>query len=290
MKAALAAVATLAFWAGAIHAQDTATGDRTFDVASIKPNTSGTVGFSVQGLRNGRAILTNVTVRALLYRAFDITADTPILGLPSWVDTEHYDIEVRTGATPSAAEQRDMWRALLADRLRLRTHDETRDQPIFALVLARPEKGPGPGLTPATLSCPDRLQPPDVVAFMRKGPKLPPASTPPAPEAVGRSAMLTPELIAERLKTCGTYGGHNTMLAASLTMAALAQHLTGEAERLVIDRTGLEGAYTVRMVAPADDSASLFTILQEQLGLKLDSTRAAARVLAIDHIERPTGN
>src|SRR3954470_6191260 len=98
-----------------------------FDVASIKPNTSGAIGFSVQGLRDGRATLTNVTVRALLYRAFDITADTPIVGLPSWVDTEHYDVDVRTGAKPSAAEQRDMWRALLADRLRLRTHDETRD-------------------------------------------------------------------------------------------------------------------------------------------------------------------
>src|SRR3954470_5068601 len=223
-----------------------------FDVASIKPNTSGTIGFSVQGLRDGRATLTNVTVRALLYRAFDITADTPIVGLPSWVDTEHYDVDVRTGAKPSAAEQRDMWRALLADRLRLRTHDETREQPIYALVLARPEKGPGPGLTPATLSCPDRLPPPDVVAFMRKGPKLLPAS-PPAPDATARSPMLTPEFIAERLKTCGTYGGHNTMLAASMTMAALAQYLTGEAERPVVDRTGLEGAYAVRMVASADD-------------------------------------
>jgi len=102
--------------------------------------------------------------------------------------------------------------------------------------------------------------------------------------------MLTPEFIAERLKTCGTYGGHNTMLAASMTMAALAQYLTGEAERPVVDRTGLEGAYAVRMVASADDSASLFTILQEQLGLKLESERAPAPVLAIDHIERPSEN
>src|SRR4051812_1941914 len=231
-----------------------------FDVVSIKPNTSGTTGFRVQSLRDGRAILTNVTVRALLYRAFDITADTPIVGLPAWVDTEHYDVEVRTGAKPSAAEQRDMWRALLADRLKLATHDDTREQPIYNLVLARPDKGPGPGLTPSTLSCPQNQTPPDVVAFMRNGAKLL-AGLPPPPNAAGRSGALTPEFIAERLKTCGTYGGHNTMLAASLTMAAFAQYLTGEAERLVVDRTGLEGAYTVRMVAAADDNASLFTIL-----------------------------
>jgi uncharacterized protein (TIGR03435 family) len=123
---------------------------------------------------------------------------------------------------------------------------------------------------------------------MRNGPKLL-AGLPP-PNAAARSPILSPEFVDERLKICGTYSGTNTIVSASMTMTALAQQLTGPAERPVVDKTGLEGAFTVRMVSSPDDSASLFTVLQEQLGLKLESGRAPARVLVIDHIERPSEN
>ena len=72
-------------------------------------------------------------------------------------------------------------------------------------------------------------------------------------------------------------------------MPGLANLLTARAERPVVDKTGLTGAYTVRMVAP-DDNASLFTLLQEQLGLKLEAARAPGQTLVIDRIERPTDN
>ncbi len=260
-----------------------------FDVVSIKPNASGTIGFRIQDLRNGRAAMTNVTVRSLLFRAFDISADTPIDGLPAWVDAEHYDVEVRTSGMPSTAEQREMWRTLLVDRLKLATHDDTREQSIYSMVVARPDKGPGPGLMPATVSCPERELPPDAVVFARNAERVF-AAAPPSPKAAERSAALTPEFIAQRLTTCGNYTGNGTILSASMTMAALAKYLTERTERLVVDKTGLQGAFAVRMVAAPDDNGSLFTTIQEQLGLKLESARARARVLVIDHIEKPTEN
>ena len=73
-------------------------------------------------------------------------------------------------------------------------------------------------------------------------------------------------------------------------MPGLANLLTARAERPVVDKTGLTGAYTVRMVAAPDDNASLFTLLQEQLGLKLEAARAPGQTLVIDRIERPTDN
>jgi uncharacterized protein (TIGR03435 family) len=260
-----------------------------FEVASIKRNVSGRIGFTVQPLRAGRASLTNVTVRMLLFHAFEITADTPIDGLPSWADTERHDVEARTTTNPSVTEQREMWRALLVDRLHLRSHPDTRSQEIYNLVLARPDKGTGPGLAPSTLSCPERAQPPEAVALSRNSAKLL-AGLPPRPTGQGQASWLTAEFVAERLNACGTFTTTNTILSGSMSMGGLAQHLTGLVDRMVVDETGLMGVFSIRMVAWPGDVASLFTVLQEQLGLKLDSARAPVDVLVIDQIERPTEN
>jgi uncharacterized protein (TIGR03435 family) len=262
-----------------------------FDVASIKRNTSGSIGFSVDVFKHGQARMLNVSARALLYRSYDITADTPVLGLPNWADSERYDIVVKSDAMPTPAEQRQMWRSLLVERFEFRAPDESRARPIYRLVLARPEKGAGPGLAPSMLTCADRTRTdmPDVVAFLRQGPKS--LSTPqPVGADNNRGTLLTSEFVAERLKTCGQYSEPGSLISGSMTLAALAQYLTPQAGRLVVDETGLPGAYSVRMISAPGDGGSLFTVLQEQLGLKLEPARAAARVLVIDHIDRPSEN
>jgi uncharacterized protein (TIGR03435 family) len=261
-----------------------------FDVVSIKRNTSNAFAFNVSITRS-QAVFRNVTLRALLYRAYDINADTPIVGLPSWVDREHYDITARSAASPSVSEQRPMWRAVLADRVKLIAHMETREQALFNLVIARADGTLGPGLTPSTLSCPETLATPaDIVAVVRRGPALV-AAMPRTAASDAKNTPQTPEIAAERLKNCGPSSEGNSLVSGSMTMGALAQYLTGRVERNVVDKTALAGSYAIRMVAENNENGgSMFTALREQLGLKLEPVRAQAQVLVIDHIERPTEN
>src|SRR6185436_13919841 len=109
-----------------------------YDVTSVKPNTSGT--FLVM-LRNppGRFSATNITFRMLLRSAYNLP-DFRMIGGPSWMETDRFDVEATAGQTSgpgNAAESRLMQQALLADRFNLRAHMETRDQPIYLLTIVR---------------------------------------------------------------------------------------------------------------------------------------------------------
>jgi uncharacterized protein (TIGR03435 family) len=250
------------------QAKDAAMHLPAFEVASIKPSKAGSGG-SHSSFDDVRLTATNISVKTLIqYDAYGIPGPQ-ILGGPNWVGSDRFDIEAKVDDVVVAEmakldrEQRNqmerqMVQQLLADRFKLAVHFETKELPVYALVVA---KG---------------------------GPKL---------------AVST-------VKDGGTSvsSGNARMTAKGVTMTKLAQTLTQvlarELGRIVIDKTGIDGKYDVKLEwAPDSGSAtpggsndiappgpSIFTATQEQLGLKLESTKAAVETLVIDHIEQPSEN
>src|SRR4051812_9231903 len=273
----------------AVRAAQNATAPE-FDVVSIKRNTASNPLSFVINVTSSQASFTNVPIRTLLYRAFDITADTAIVGVPSWADSDRYDIIAKSSASPSVNVRAQMFRTLLVQRLKLVAHMEMRDQSVLNLVLAREDGSLGPGLSRSTITCrePPKLTS-DFLFLLRQTPAL--LAGVPRTSDNGQKTVLTPAVVSERLQACSRFSDGNTLISGSMTMGALAEYLTAPLERLVIDRTGLQGSYAVRMIAPSNENGgSLSTALRENLGLKLDSVRAPAPVLVIDHIERPSEN
>ena len=256
-----------------------AAGPAEFEVASIKRNTSGEPRMAMRTLPSGEEMLTNVAASLLVGTAYP-TDGGPTFGLPAWASSERYDVVVKAPQRPSREQRLEMWRALLADRMKLAAHYETREQDSYDLVLARTDGRLGPQLKPSTLDC---SQP------ARGGG---PGGAPTAPP--------TPEQAAAR---CGFMGTGRGVYSGAMTMSSLAGMLRGPSGRYVVDKTGLQGTYSVSLTyAPqgttpgsvpelvADDAPTVFTALQEQLGLKLQPSTAAVRVVVIDHVERPTEN
>jgi len=164
-----------------------------------------------------------------------------------------------------------MLRSLLGDRFRLGVHTEARDLPIFALVLANRDGRLGPQLKASALDC--------------DGPSAAPS--------------------------CGIrIGGAGTMVVGGASMTQFASSLTSWVGRLVVDKTGLSGLFDMKLswtpdqmpqgfdkkiaaggLPPADPNGpSIFTAVQEQLGLKLESQKSPVEVLVIDRAEHPVGN
>jgi uncharacterized protein (TIGR03435 family) len=247
-----------------------------FEVASIKRNVTGTFATSPPILPNGEIRLVNIPPRNVVLMAYPLDlVPFEIVNSPSWLESERYDVTAKgkAGATPD--ERQVMWRALLAERMKLAAHYETRDKPIYELVIERSDRALGAGLKPSTLDC---TQPPA-------------APQPPPPGGDMRSFAMS---------RCKAFGidRDGTMYSGGVEMATLARMISPTAGRPVVDRTGLEGFFSVALrfqrFAPradtpptADDPPALFTAVQEQLGLKLESGKAEVPVLVIDHIERP---
>jgi uncharacterized protein (TIGR03435 family) len=269
-----------------------------FDVVSVKPHPAdgGPNLIMMQVQPGGRYTATNVTPLLLMRNAYQLQG-FQLVGAPDWASKEHFDISAKAagdiagplqpGTAPSALQL--MMRGLLADRFKLKAHHETRDQPVYALVLARSDGKLGPKLKPSATDCAAEM----AAARARGGP-------PPAMPAFG-----------EPMK-CGMRMGPGNLSAGSVSMAQLLGTLAMMVNRTVVDHTGLTGNYdlelsytpdqltqrpegapagqptTVNGVAIDPNGPSIFTALQEQLGLKLDSTRGPVEVLVIDSIERPT--
>lgn len=261
----------------------------TFEVASVKPNKSGDGRVMLAMPPTGRITATNVPVRLLLQQAYQVQP-FQIIGAPDWAASDRFDIVAKApdGAPPE--QYRPMMRNLLADRFKLKAHMETREMPIYALVLARGDGKLGPNLAPAKADC-------DALARGRRA-----GGPPPAPPQPGQPME------------CGAMVGIGSMNAGGMAMADLARSLSGLVNRIVIDKTGLSGRYDFQLTytpdgrgnalglpggapplgvdAPAGDpnGASLFTAVQEQLGLKLDSQKGPVEVLVIESIEQPTAD
>ena len=258
-----------------------------FDVASVRQNTAddGKVMIGIQP--GGRFTAVNVPLWDLIRQAYAVQR-TQIVGAPDWTETARYDITARAegdipragpGAPPGPLNF--MLQDLLADRFELRAHRETRELPIYALTLARSDRKLGAGLRASTVDC---------AAMRGRG---------------GRGFAPGPPPPGER-PACGMRMAPNEVVAGGATLAQLTQVLSQFTQRIVIDRTGLEGNFDIDLTFTPDrlpqgppppgvqlpsidpNGPSLFTAVQEQLGLKLESERAPVEVLVIDHVERPT--
>lgn len=276
-------------------AQDpgTTTAPLTFDVASVKPNRSGDqrIMFGIQP--GGRFTATNTTAQELIRNAFGIQFAGQLEGGPDWIRSERFDVLAKA---PEGAPtlNRDtiapMLQALLADRFALSTRRESREMGTYDLVLSRADGTLGERLVPSTTDCAARGR--------GRGPGAPGAAPPGPPPGPPPPGTVPP---------CGMFMSLGRVAAGGVTMAQVATMLSPRVNRIVADKTGLAGSYEFELEftpdqtpnvppgglpagieLPPSDGPSLFTALQEQLGLKLESTRAPVEVIVIERIERPT--
>jgi len=257
--------------------------DAAFEVASVKANTSGDGNGNLRMLPGGRVNAVNMPVRPIITFAFQL-AQYQLIGGPGWLTTDRYDLVARMegnvdpafvpGANTPNPTQLAL-RNLLEERFKLKIHRETREMDIYSLVMARPGGAPGAGLKPTTQDCAAAA-----AAARRGGP--PPTGTPGEP-------------------FCGIQGGPGRLKFGGLPAASFAQAFSGPAGRLVVDRTGLTGSWDFELVyaieglggpgepdAAPTDAPSIFTAIQEQLGLKLEPTKGPVDVVVIDSVEKPT--
>jgi uncharacterized protein (TIGR03435 family) len=244
----------------------------TFEVASVKPNKSGDPGMSITTQPGGRYIATNVPVGMLIRNAYQLQ-ESQLVGLPDWAASERFDIAAKAEQDIAPTNQKPnphqlMLQSLLEERFNLKVHRETRDLPGYALVVARADGKFGPQMKQSDVDC-------AALAAARRAGGPPP-----------------PPMTAGERRPCSMRMGRGTLTAGSMTMANLAGTLSSAVQRMVVDRSGLTGGFdfdlTFSMDQSADASApSIFTAVQEQLGLKLDSMRIPTDVLVVDSIERP---
>ena len=255
------------------HPASTPAASPVFDVAAIHQNNSD---LSVRSHRShiysspndGNFRTINVSMKTLLEFAYAIPS-TRILGGPSWLNSIYFDIDAKADSSVDGQmqnlssdagklEKQRMVQALLADRFKLDTHLETRELPIYVLAAAK------------------------------SGPKF-----------LDSQAGGT---------TINGGHGHIQVEGGDNTVALLAEQLAEALGRPVVDKTGIQGRYKLalewtpddRTAPPGGDSASgspapdsgpsIFTALEEQLGLKLESQKGPVQVLVVDHVELPTEN
>ena len=285
----ITAISGLAIVAAALlHAQSLAEvqlvhpegGAPAFEAASVKPSRGGEV-FDFR-LQPGRFLAENAPLDRLIRFAYDVKSETQVANMPKWAGSSCFDIDAKIGEGQAVAmeklppdrefeQYRLLLQSLLADRFQLKVKTEIRDLPVYALVVAK------------------------------NGPRLAPSAALP-----GAQKQPLPQL---RFTAAGN------LKAAHVSMAFFAGWLSGKPDaggRLVMDETGLKGGYDfalnwnpVESAAAAGEAntsqvpgeaaaggagPSLFTALQEQIGLKLKPAKAPVEVLVIDRVEQPSEN
>jgi uncharacterized protein (TIGR03435 family) len=246
----------------------------TFDVATIRPAPPPDATFHVSVSsppHSSRFEVTNLPIKALLQIAYGF--DAPVVGAPDWVANTFYTIQARSDEAADARlakltdnevrlEKRNAIRAMLADRFGLKTHLETRNTSIYNLVVLK--GGIKMQLVPP-------LPPPD-------NGEAPPPSRPADVRAHGSQHGLE-------------------FVGSNASMRAIAGALSSMVEAPVIDQTGLTGTYNYTLQFGRDWSdhdpdswPSIFTAVQEQLGLKLEAAHESVPNLVVDHITKPTEN
>ena len=258
-----------------------------FEVASVKKNLSGNQGGSFGARPGGQIIVTNNTLRNIIRNVWNLQ-DFQIVGGPEWINQDRWDVNAK--APESLIQQQPqqqqpmqqqqqllmMMRTMLADRFQLVVHNENREMPVYAIVLARPDGRFGPQLKRSELDCNALAE------AIKRGEATPPPRSPDRP-------------------FCGTRTGAGTIMTSGVQMADFARNLAPSTGRIVLDRTGLTGPFDIELKFtpdplgpgvgdPATDVPSLFVAIQEQLGLKLEAVRAPVDVLVIDSAQRPTEN
>jgi uncharacterized protein (TIGR03435 family) len=283
----LAGVAALRAPRARAQSQNPAAGRPSFEVASVKQNKSADRRVQIGLQPGGRFTATNVPLRMLIRNAYQLQ-DAQIISGPGWIDTERFDVVAKAEGNPAPAQpggppgpMQLMLQSLLEERFKLRMHRETQELPIFALTMARSDRRLGPQLRQAAVDCQA------LIAAAR-----------------ARGEMPTPSPATER-PNCGMRIGPGQLSGGGFPLSQLAVTLSGLVQRIVIDRTGLSGTYDLDLswtpdvlpqnpagappLPPIDPNGpSLYTALQEQLGLKLESQRGPVEVMVIDSVQPPT--
>jgi uncharacterized protein (TIGR03435 family) len=234
-----------------------------------------------------------------------------IIGGPGWIGSDRFDIVAKAeGDVPPGPNGvlPLMIRAMLADRFKLVVHNESRELPMYELVTGRNDGKLGAQLHPAAVDC--------AALAAARGRGAPPPGGPGGPGADGRGGPGGPGpgggpgFGPGGRPMCGMLRGPANLAAGGSSMAQLATALSGVVGRTVVDRTGLTGTFDMDLtwtpeqipqgpagppppgappLPPIDPNGpSIFTAVQEQLGLKLESTKGAVDVVMIDSVEPPT--
>lgn len=266
-----------------------------FEVASVKPNVSGSTSSSTEDRPPGTYTVVNLSLRRIItiaHRLHPVLDRDRVIG-PDWIDTARFDIAARAPAGTPVEQNPDMLLRLLRDRFKLVSRVEMREAAIYAMVPARSDGRLGPQLTPSTLDCSRK----DNFITSRSGVGGVGTGAPSAPQKPQCGIISTRDANGAVIRGGGR------------SMAELAKNLTGRTDRPIVDRTGLSGAYDFVLLftpegvtprtdpstalgaggvaGPNVDGTSLFTALQEQLGLKLEAQRGPVEYIVIDRIERP---
>jgi uncharacterized protein (TIGR03435 family) len=276
MKSAIACVGLLVL--RGLHAQP-APAPLSFEVASIKRSAPDAKGFFLQIQPGGGLRATGATVKNLIALAYGLR-EFQISGGPRWADSDRFDINARAERSPASetpaadplqmtaeqrqngSELRERVKSLLAERFQLAVHSESKEQDVYALVVAK------------------------------NGPKVREAKSESGHSIRGQRGSIT---------------GQGT------TMQLLAANLSNQIGSPVLDRTGLPGNYDFKLEWTSDlgrgsgsiggsaaeaeaplasdpEGPSVFTALQEQLGLRLERQKGSVKVLVIDRLEKPSEN
>lgn len=270
-----------------------------FEVASIKPSEADGHNVRIQMAPGGRYTASGVTLKLLIQQAFDVK-DFQILGGPAWMSSAAFDIVAKSDDPNVKGEQvREMLRSLLAERFKLKFHKETRELPIYALLVGKnghkmkvSENQPPVETPPPNVSKPISHQAAGAGGGVGGGTKDVGAI------ARGRGSMMMM--------------GRGRIEAQMAPMSAIVNMLAQQLGRPVIDKTDLKDSYDIKLewtpdenmahralgggggseAVPAGDSSgpSIFTALQEQLGLRLEAQKGPVEALVIDFAEKPSGN
>jgi len=244
-----------------------------FDVASVKERPEpGRPSYDLRRLQTGRLIVNSLPASNLLELAYDIVDRERIIGGPTWIDKLTFDVEatfdpvvlslqsssVRAGLPTLVPKPvAEMMQSLLAERFKLKSHFETRDAPIYALVVASKDGRLGPDLRRSAVDCSQQEQ---------------------------------------NVPSCGKLSNREgQVVATGVTIAELIGVLEWrqENDRPIRDFTGLDGRFDFTFALKpqtGSESVSIFSLVPARFGLKLEPRRAPERVLVIDRMERPSPN
>lgn len=291
MRGVYLAILTIAVVAIPIFCQAPAGARPSFEVSTIKPGDPGQRGSMIQNQPGGRLVITHVPLRAMITFAYRVR-DFQISGGPTWMGNDFWDIEARAEAgsvspptgppdpnTPDPMAIR--LQSLLEDRFQLKIHHESKELPIYELSILKT------GL---------KMKASEDQTFRLPEPGAPPLPPPQRGGPMPRGGMRM---------------GRGSLDATAVPVSNLVMALSQQVGRTIIDKTGLQGFYDIKLqwtpdnmpqggpagpagseIAPPIDpnGPSIFTAIQEQLGLKLEATKGPVDVIVIDSVQKPSEN
>jgi uncharacterized protein (TIGR03435 family) len=284
----------------------------TFEAASIKPAKSGAMGAGIRMAPGGRFTATNISLKMLMTMAYKIQP-FQLASAPSWLDSDRWDIEAKPESSadeepaksPADEEkrmddQRLRIQSLLEERCKLTFHHETKELPVYALVVAKN----GSKLKESAIETPQPSP---------RGDDRNPTNT----DGEGNTRLPIRDRILPGTPKRHMMMGFGQLSGEGVPLSFLAETLSRQLGRVVLDKTGLKGNYDLDlkwtpdpsqgmmgggpmgpggpggpgMPPPPDPNGpTIFTAIQEQLGLKLESQKGPVDIIVIDHIEKPSEN